>query len=105
MASVIVFGRYEELPDTPEWRRELEVAYNQLRERAMWWQPAYAAMWHRSPHSFIPVFYRIGVDEITGHRGMPDPTESIGQVLPSSDSNWLSNLLRRARVKIKSHRS
>ena len=35
--SVIVFGRYEELLDTPEWRSEREFASKLLQQHAMWW--------------------------------------------------------------------
>ena len=37
-ASVIVSGRYEELPDTPEWSIEREMASKLLQENAMWWE-------------------------------------------------------------------
>jgi uncharacterized protein len=39
--SVIVFGRYEELPDTPEWHGARAAAHKLLQKSAMWWEPAY----------------------------------------------------------------
>ena len=33
--SVVVFGRYEELPHTPEWQREREFAWKLLQQHAM----------------------------------------------------------------------
>ena len=74
--SVIVYGRYEELPDTQKWKQEREQAYQLLQRRAMWWQPAYAATTNRDPSSFsTPIFYRIHILEMTGHRAIPDQTE------------------------------
>ena len=32
--SVIVFGRYEELPDTPEWQSARAFAYKRLQQSA-----------------------------------------------------------------------
>ncbi len=39
--SVVVFGRYEELLDAPEWQGAREFAYKVLQQSAMWWEPAY----------------------------------------------------------------
>src|SRR6516162_9638365 len=39
--SVVVLGRYEELPDTPEYGQERRKAQSLLEKRAMWWQVAY----------------------------------------------------------------
>lgn len=67
--SVIAFGRYEELPDTPEYENARERAYAFLQKRIMWWEPAYISQEHRDqPHSLTPIFFRISVDRMTGHR-------------------------------------
>ncbi len=42
--SVVVYGRYEELPDTPELRDERFQAHRLLQQRAMWWEPAHLSM-------------------------------------------------------------
>jgi uncharacterized protein len=44
--SVIVFGRYEELTDTPEWQGTRAVAHKLLQQAAMWWEPAYVESIH-----------------------------------------------------------
>ncbi len=45
----------------------------------MWWEPAYVGAAHRAvPHSETPIFYRIKIDRMTGHRATPDLTESAG---------------------------
>ncbi len=70
--SVIVFGHYEELPDTPEYKLERAVAYNVLQKKAMWWEPGYVkTILHGSPRPLVPVFYRIQIAQITGHRATP----------------------------------
>ncbi len=74
--SVVVLGRYEELSDVPARIKDREYALELLQKRAMWWQPAYVAVEHRSsPDALNPVFYRIKIDQISGHRGMPDSFE------------------------------
>jgi uncharacterized protein len=71
-ASVIVFGRYEELPDTSEYQLERAVAYSLLQKKAGWWEPGYVkTILHGAQRSLTPVFYRIQVGQITGHRGTP----------------------------------
>jgi nitroimidazol reductase NimA-like FMN-containing flavoprotein (pyridoxamine 5'-phosphate oxidase superfamily) len=71
--SVIVAGRYEELPATPEFALDRAQAQQALHERAAWWD--YAAIpvaeWRRKPEPFAPIFYRIRIEKITGHRATP----------------------------------
>jgi nitroimidazol reductase NimA-like FMN-containing flavoprotein (pyridoxamine 5'-phosphate oxidase superfamily) len=75
--SVLVFGRYEELPDTLENEMPRRQAYAFLQKRVMWWEPAYISQEHRDqPHSLTPIFFRISVDSITGHRANPDDAET-----------------------------
>jgi nitroimidazol reductase NimA-like FMN-containing flavoprotein (pyridoxamine 5'-phosphate oxidase superfamily) len=108
--SVIAFGLYEELPDTPDVGQDRQHtrpparatppvatssddsdlgqerlrAYDLLREHTGWWQPGYAARaadGHRDPaRSDSPLYYRIRVDRVTGRRATPDATEVAGSV-------------------------
>jgi nitroimidazol reductase NimA-like FMN-containing flavoprotein (pyridoxamine 5'-phosphate oxidase superfamily) len=73
--SVIVSGRYEELPDTPDFAAARARAQHTLQARATWWQYASvpAAEWRRKSGPFIPIFFRIHVDHMTGHRATPSP--------------------------------
>ena len=76
-SSVIVFGRYEELPDTPEYEAARRMAHGFLQQRAMWWEPAYLSQEHRdNAHSLSPVFFRITIDAVTGHRANSDDSEA-----------------------------
>ncbi|MGC2739371.1 MAG: hypothetical protein WA274_15855, partial [Candidatus Acidiferrales bacterium] len=70
--SVIVFGRFEELPDTPERRSERVLAYELLQKKAMWWEPGYVkTIIYGTERPLVPVFYRIHIMQITGHRAIP----------------------------------
>jgi nitroimidazol reductase NimA-like FMN-containing flavoprotein (pyridoxamine 5'-phosphate oxidase superfamily) len=72
--SVVVFGRYEELPDTPESQLEREFAHKLLQQHAMWWEPGYVkTTLHGTQRPLVPIFYRIYVDRITGHRASLEP--------------------------------
>lgn len=74
--SVIVFGRFEEMPDTEEWSHERAVAHDLLQSRPMWWEPGYAkTIVHGTERSMDPIYFRIQIAEITGRRGVPDTAE------------------------------
>jgi uncharacterized protein len=100
--SVIVLGRYEELPDTPEWSMERDVAHCLLQQQAMWWEPAYAkTAIHGRMFSLEPVFYRIHIDEITGRRATREL--SLGarlSTINSCEDGWLQKFLRRLHREI-----
>lgn len=71
--SIVVFGRYEELPDEPKYESARIRAHALLQKRAIWWEPAYISQEHRDQtRSLIPIFYRIHIKKITGHRATPD---------------------------------
>jgi uncharacterized protein len=99
--SVVVFGRYEELPDMPEWQSARTVAYTLLQRNASWWEPAYVkTILHGTQRALVPVFYRIHGLQITGHRATPDavtPATTRLSMTDSGEGGWLQNLLRRAR--------
>jgi uncharacterized protein len=94
--SVVVFGRYEELPDLPEYKHAREQALALLQRRsAFWWEPACICENHRdTPHSCTPVAYRIQVDRISGRRATSDIVQA--KEIHVEDSrikrNWLSRI-------------
>lgn len=45
--SIVVFGRYEELPDEPKYEHARIRAHAFLQKRAIWWEPAYISQEHR----------------------------------------------------------
>jgi nitroimidazol reductase NimA-like FMN-containing flavoprotein (pyridoxamine 5'-phosphate oxidase superfamily) len=94
--SIVVFGRYEELPDTPECECARIQAFQFLQKRAMWWEPAYMSQAHRDqPHSLAPVFYRIHIEKMTGHRATSngEQVEPHGVPVSGVKRGWLSRLL------------
>lgn len=72
--SVVVLGHFEELPKTLEYESLRQRAHQLLQGRPMWWEPGSVAVADR-PHNqgFSPVYYRISVDQVTGHRGTASP--------------------------------
>lgn len=79
--SIVVFGRYEELPDTPAYESARIHAHKLLQRRVMWWEPAYISPQHRDqPHSVTPVFFRIHIQKMTGHRATTEETRDAGVV-------------------------
>ena len=91
--SVVVSGRYEELPDTPEFESARVQAWEVLNKRAMWWEPAYVATEHRE--QFTPIFFRIHITQITGRRATPDPVEAVASTAkaPTAEESWLGSIL------------
>jgi hypothetical protein len=67
---VIVFGRYEEFANTPETRDMRELAWSLLQKaNALWWEPAYAQTMHAGAERPVaPLYFRIHIERITGHR-------------------------------------
>lgn len=100
--SIVVFGRYEELPDAPEYGAARIQAYAFLQKRAMWWEPAYISQDQRDqPHSLTPIFYRIHIDKMTGHRATSDESEAAAPTVQASTvkRGWLDKLLHPIRQK------
>lgn len=96
--TVLVFGRYEELPDTPEWASIRTLAHTLLKHHAIWWEPAYAKTILRSiERPLVPVFYRIHCQRVTGHRAAPEPAALLGAAPPvtaSRERGWFQKLAR-----------
>ena len=76
-ASVVVRGRYEEFPDTPDWAAEREEAQSRLEKvRSLWWATGFAAAQARGRFDRdIAVFYCIYIEGISGRCASPDPVE------------------------------
>lgn len=94
--SVVVFGRYEELTDTPEHESARAEALELLQRRPMWWEPGYIGEEHRDqPHSLTPIFFRIHIDKMTGHRSTADGDETpLSETdVPTSKCGWAKRLL------------
>jgi len=70
--TVVIFGRYQELPDKPEFRGPRLVAHDLLAKTAMWWEPGYVkAIHHGEERRLEPIYFRISIRKISGHQGVP----------------------------------
>jgi uncharacterized protein len=68
-STVIVFGRYEELPKTPEYEDARQLAYSLLQARPQWWEPAYVkTILHAEERELEPVYFCIHITKVSGHR-------------------------------------
>jgi uncharacterized protein len=93
--SVVALGRYEELPDTPDWQAERRLAHGLLQQRAMWWQPASVDILEHAGEVFSPVFFRIILERVSGHRGLsPSEEERAAATDERARGGWLRQLFR-----------
>jgi len=91
--SVVVFGRYEELPDRPQYKRVREDALMLLQKRSTWWwEPAFICDDRRdTPHSYAPIAFRIRIDRVSGLHATPDVAPpAIDKPVKRS---WLAHIL------------
>jgi nitroimidazol reductase NimA-like FMN-containing flavoprotein (pyridoxamine 5'-phosphate oxidase superfamily) len=118
--SVIAFGRYEELPAVAEptvghpperatgrhykvvfEEAERHLCYQLLQTQALWWEPASttrAILDNRdSAASFVPIFYKISIDRVTGHEAKTETCETK----TSSDSMAPVGRLARLRLALR----
>ena len=97
--TVVVFGRYQELCDTPEFRSERTFAFNLLQQRAMWWEHGGAKKMPGGRPEEIPIFYRIKIEQITGRCAASE--QVVLDTKPANadpdEQEWLRNIFRRVR--------
>jgi hypothetical protein len=67
--TVIVSGRFDELTATHD-RQAAERAYELLRARQDWWQPAAGKT--AVSYRYVPIVYRIRIDDMSGRRAARD---------------------------------
>lgn len=71
--TVVVLGKYEELPDTPRCEGARKRAFDLLQRRPMWWEPGYVkTVINEKTRPMEFVYFRIYVHQISGHRGTPE---------------------------------
>jgi uncharacterized protein len=71
--SLVITGRFRDLPDDPQHATERNHARSLLERRSLWWETAFAARQLKSQIDFIPpIFYRIEIDKMTGHRAVAE---------------------------------
>lgn len=76
--SVVLYGRYRELPDHPHYAEERDHARKLLESRSLWWQTAFASRQLKSGDDLIsPLFYCIEIDSVFGYRAVSDVSEAV----------------------------
>jgi nitroimidazol reductase NimA-like FMN-containing flavoprotein (pyridoxamine 5'-phosphate oxidase superfamily) len=94
-ATVIVFGRYEELAHAPGNEEALRVSDRLFQKRVMWWEPATVPL--AGHERRLPIKFRIRIDSVTGRRTMAATVmEETGVASQASgQAGWLTQLWRR----------
>lgn len=64
--TVLAFGRYEEMDDSPDDKAARKNAQELFQQRAEWWFPAAAKLPSQEHHAIV--VYRIQIDRLTGRR-------------------------------------
>ena len=64
--TVLIFGGYEELGDSPDDRAARQRAQEFFESRPEWWLPAAAKTTSREPHALV--VYRIRIDRLSGRQ-------------------------------------
>jgi nitroimidazol reductase NimA-like FMN-containing flavoprotein (pyridoxamine 5'-phosphate oxidase superfamily) len=71
--TIVIFGRYQELPGTSEFHDARLAAHDLLASTAVWWEPGYVKTLHQGlERPFQPIYFRILINEISGHQGIAD---------------------------------
>jgi uncharacterized protein len=94
--TVVISGRYEELPDTSRYEYEHSIAHHLFQRHAIWWEPASVPLAGRLQRPMI--LFRIVIVRMTGRRGGPDGPEVpilLDDVPDAGRSRGLLHLLRR----------
>ncbi|MEO8077640.1 MAG: pyridoxamine 5'-phosphate oxidase family protein [Acidobacteriota bacterium] len=94
-ATVVVLGRYEELPAAPDYADLRRRAEQLFQRHPMWWEPAAVPL--EGGDYRAPVLFRIQIVQVTGRRGAGDVVNP-SHVLPRSSApaspRWLTRVLR-----------
>lgn len=84
-ASVIVYGQYEELPDTPEHEESRKVAERIFQQHPLWWEPALVTLAAHAPR--FPVVFRIRMVRTSGRRATAGGADLSADAVPPSEGS------------------
>jgi len=68
--TVLVFGRYEEIQDSPDDAARRQRVWESFQQRPEWWLPAAAKLPSQERHAMV--IFRIHIDRLTGRRAVHD---------------------------------
>ena len=95
-STVVISGRYEELPDSPQYEYERSVAEHLFQRHAVWWEPASVPLAGQRPRPLV--LFRILIVQMTGRHGGPDRPEAPVLLYDAPDAEYsrgLAHLLGR----------
>jgi nitroimidazol reductase NimA-like FMN-containing flavoprotein (pyridoxamine 5'-phosphate oxidase superfamily) len=96
-ASVIVFGKYEELTDATHLVAHRQHAYDLLQTRPVWWEPGYVeTLLHGKARLMEFMYFRIHIEQISGHRSAPDRAPLAYSEASRGTSRWFHKILGRS---------
>ena len=95
--TVVVTGKYEELPLSSENRKYREHAYELLRRHPVWWEPGYVkTVVHGTDRPLEGIYFQIRIDKISGRRGIPNSVpERMRPRVRNRIANWLQETFGR----------
>ena len=65
--SIVIFGRYQELLKSKQLEEAHQFAHDLLARKAHWWEPGFAKTVKDGVERRLERFFRIVIDEISGH--------------------------------------
>jgi nitroimidazol reductase NimA-like FMN-containing flavoprotein (pyridoxamine 5'-phosphate oxidase superfamily) len=69
--TVVIFGRYQELPDTPEFAEARVLAHDLLSATPSWWEPGFAKNRHdEAAPGGEPIYFRVSIGEMSGRQAI-----------------------------------
>ncbi len=84
--TVVVFGRYEEIDDSPGETEARRRAHELWQRHHAWWLPGAGKLTSGEEHH-PPVVYRIRLDSVTGRRAaQPDPERRVSNRRANADT-------------------
>lgn len=91
-ATLVIFGRYEELPPEPDFEDQRIQAHELLSRRPMWWQPAYVSRTYRERTQEEIVYFRVRIERIHGQRA---GAKNIEEILSAEQPTGLKKMAAR----------
>jgi hypothetical protein len=96
-ASVIVYGKYEELTDATHSVAHRQHAYNLLQTHPVWWEPGYVETVLNGKARLLEfMYFRIHIEQISGHRGAPDRARLSDSEASGGTGRWFRKILGRS---------
>ena len=97
-ATVIVIGRYQEFTDSPEDEDRRIHSYKLLQRNPVWWEPGGVKTLLEGTERPVsrPIYFRIHIDQISGHRGVPDTVAGHPSPVTKRSTGWFQKILGRA---------